>query len=973
MSNGNFRVAKYDPQGVQIDDPNMVRQNVIWDPVTEILSQETLPINVGNDGTAIFQSLINEVISYCLDRRNHYNNDPAPNVVFLDGLSLEAWRQQVTAQIANNPSAPQITTAPTIAGTASINSTLTGTPGTVTGPAHTETYQWNANGIAIPNATALTIKLSSDTYLKIITLTQRSTANVGGLFTERTSAATAAVSTVLASNILAPFFTVSGNQASGTVITWNRGNWTNGVTYNVYIKLGGSVILSFLNTAAQTGTFSLINSYISAGLITIEVSGINIDSIPSAVTVGSNNITTTGAAPILTSSVQPGWVSASIYLDVDATLLEGVWNLVPDTILHNFYKNNETLPFRSSNTELIFTPRSGSDGLIVGDTIAYDSIPTLNSITYPAVRSTSKTISAASGIFSITPSVAAQNGYSWTQNNQISAATLGTIVNGTAPFNATITPAIPGINISISGNNVILVGNPSVAAATRGYSVTVTDSSGGVGTITFRSKSEASDGGIRSPSIAIDKPVGTIDGDMLVWAIQYDNVGAVVTWPLGWTLLQTLISTADEAALYILTKIANGEGSNYVATTDLTDWWATAMGAWSGVANAIPLSSGAVDNSATASPWTINAPSVTTTQNNAKLVYIGSVDTLLTNLSPAYTAPSGFTSRANPNDANFASLNISDKTQAVAGASGVISGSATGVGTAGKLGALVAFNPTSAGTGASVNMSFQATIIASGGTTALTALPIPPTGVPNEGGGIVTYNSPSPTGNGKIYTKHDTPANSVIVRAEMSWRGLVALVPGHDYVWGAEIIIDTNKPLLRGAGGNLNMLVLQDHTPGQGDTTPEIGLYYKGLTNQMFITVAYNTFPSNTWNYQGGPNPDTQQQTDIFTGVLPPTGVPYKIIIHQRPGYLAAHAPRIDIWESRDNGVSYTQIVTNYTGFNAYNISDNPSLGLGGYPRIGPYWFQGHSNEVIFHTRGLFFEEISASLGFPKAVLALGN
>ena len=122
----------------------------------------------------------------------------------------------------------------------------------------------------------------------------------------------------------------------------------------------------------------------------------------------------------------------------------------------------------------------------------------------------------------------------------------------------------------------------------------------------------------------------------------------------------------------------------------------------------------------------------------------------------------------------------------------------------------------------------------------------------------------------------------------------------------------------------------RDRSPASGATTPDISLNLKGSTKQLFWTVAYNTKPSNTWKYVGGSNPDTEKESDLYTGALFPAGQWYRAIVHYRPGYLASHLPKLEVWTLLDGG-AWTQVV-NSTGFNTYNSLDGPS-----YPRIGPY------------------------------------
>ncbi len=89
------------------------------------------------------------------------------------------------------PKALGITSVPTIAGTAQVGQTLTGTPAVFDDDTATVTNQWFANGVAIDGATGTTLVLTADLARQQITFV--STATRGGDTLESASAATAVV------------------------------------------------------------------------------------------------------------------------------------------------------------------------------------------------------------------------------------------------------------------------------------------------------------------------------------------------------------------------------------------------------------------------------------------------------------------------------------------------------------------------------------------------------------------------------------------------------------------------------------------------------------------------------------------------------------------------------------------------------------------------------------------------------------
>lgn len=97
-----------------------------------------------------------------------------------------------SAVIPVTTSAPVNTVAPSISGTPQVGATLTGSAGTWTGtPTPTPTYQWDAAGVPISGATAITYVPVSGDVGKTITFIVTETNTAG--FASATSAATAAV------------------------------------------------------------------------------------------------------------------------------------------------------------------------------------------------------------------------------------------------------------------------------------------------------------------------------------------------------------------------------------------------------------------------------------------------------------------------------------------------------------------------------------------------------------------------------------------------------------------------------------------------------------------------------------------------------------------------------------------------------------------------------------------------------------
>lgn len=126
---------------------------------------------------------------------------------------VAVYRSDATAELA----APT----PTIAGTATVGSTLTAQPGTW-GPAPVAlSYQWSADGVDLAGATSPTLALGAATAGKRITVEVTGT-KTGFPTTSRTSLPTAAVGS---GTLTAATPTITGTAKVGSLLTAKPGTW----------------------------------------------------------------------------------------------------------------------------------------------------------------------------------------------------------------------------------------------------------------------------------------------------------------------------------------------------------------------------------------------------------------------------------------------------------------------------------------------------------------------------------------------------------------------------------------------------------------------------------------------------------------------------------------------------------------------------------------------------------------------------
>jgi len=182
-----------------------------------------------------------------------------------------ATANPVTITSALVGSAPYPLTAPSIAGTTLVGSTLTLTAGTWGGTTPiTLAYQWLRDGQVIVGATGTTyVTVSADAGMFIqvretATNTQ-SNANVSNAITP----------TLAPANVTAP--TISGTTATGSVLTANVGTWSgfpapSTFTYNWQRSTNGGV--SYSNLGVTTQTYSVVVAD-EGNIVRVQVTGAN--------------------------------------------------------------------------------------------------------------------------------------------------------------------------------------------------------------------------------------------------------------------------------------------------------------------------------------------------------------------------------------------------------------------------------------------------------------------------------------------------------------------------------------------------------------------------------------------------------------------------------------------------------------------------------------------------------------------------
>jgi RHS repeat-associated protein len=178
-------------------------------------------------------------------------------------------------------------------------------------------------------------------------------------------------------------------------------------------------------------------------------------------------------------------------------------------------------------------------------------------------------------------------------------------------------------------------------------------------------------------NLTISTPAGTVSGDMLIAAVGFNNSGAAITPPSGWTLVRRMnnsATTANALAVYRRTAVT-GEPASHAFAIAGGAFLVGGIQAFSGVDSANPID---VENGqTTVSGTNHDTPSVTTATANAMLVTAHTFASAST-WTPQAGLAEGFDRPSGANSATGQSIAGNYQLQALAGASGTKRSTAAG-------------------------------------------------------------------------------------------------------------------------------------------------------------------------------------------------------------------------------------------------------------------------------------------------------
>lgn len=252
----------------------------------------------------------------------------------------------LTAVTAVPLTAPTLTTAPTITGTAQVGVVLTGNAGVWAGnPTPTVTRVWRANGVDIAGATGATYTPVAGDIGKTIILRETATNSQGS--DSANSVATAAVIAALAAPANTVLPAITGTAQVGQTLTAAPGTWTGNPTptYTYQWKRAGANI-----SGATSSTYLIVSGDVMQ-VISVEVTGTNSVGNAKATSAGTANVTPALAAPV--NTVAPA-ITGTATVGQTLTATNGTWTGNPTpTYTREWLADGVVIPSATGTTYVL--------------------------------------------------------------------------------------------------------------------------------------------------------------------------------------------------------------------------------------------------------------------------------------------------------------------------------------------------------------------------------------------------------------------------------------------------------------------------------------------------------------------------------------------------------------------------------------------------------------------------------------------
>ena len=437
--------------------------------------------------------------------------------------------------------APPLTApAPTITGTAKVDSTLTAEPGTWGPSPVTLSYQWKADGADIAGATATTYKPTAATVGKILTVSVTGS-KAGYATATKTSAATAKVA---AGTLTAPTPTISGTAAVDSTLTAAPGTWGPApVTLGYQWKADGADI------AGATATTFKATTATAGKILTVTVTGTK-----DGYTTETRTSAATAKVAAAALTAPTPTISGTAKVDSTLTAVPGAWGPAPVALKYQWNADGVSIAGATAGTYkataatvgktlTVSVTGSKADFATVSRTSAATAkvaAGTLNAPT-PAVKGTAKvgsTLTATIGTWGPSP-VALK--YQWKANGvAITGATAATFKPAAAQVGKTLTFNVTGTKTGYTTaiktsavTGTVMALNPVLSAPTPritgtakvGYTLTAVPGTWGPATVTLKYQWKANGVAIAGATASTFKPAATVVGKTISVTVTGSKAG----------------------------------------------------------------------------------------------------------------------------------------------------------------------------------------------------------------------------------------------------------------------------------------------------------------------------------------------------------------------------------------------------------------------------------------------------------------
>ncbi|MER6999835.1 hypothetical protein [Streptomyces sp. NPDC000410] len=278
-------------------------------------------------------------------------------VVDLTGIAPGGWYISVVTHNAQQwgagsftvtaPAALKNTAAPSFTGTPQVGATLTAAPGSWSQTPESYAYQWKANGVAIPGATAATYTVPAAVLGKSVsvTVTARRAGYADG---SATSAAVVVAKGVAPKATTAP--KLSGTVQVGARVGVSLGGWAPSPTSYTYQWKANGVAISGATASSYVVPATLLGKQLSVTVTALRTGHANGAATTAPVVIAKGVAPKATVLPVITGTAKVGRT---------LTAGRGTWTPTPASYGYQWYENGRAIVGATKSTLVLKTAQRG--------------------------------------------------------------------------------------------------------------------------------------------------------------------------------------------------------------------------------------------------------------------------------------------------------------------------------------------------------------------------------------------------------------------------------------------------------------------------------------------------------------------------------------------------------------------------------------------------------------------------------------